>query len=67
MLRKQPWLTEASGAWTSPGALRKRPAIYLSVMGVKTEVKYPADEKNIWIDNAGVNQIVSIPDDESIL
>jgi len=36
-------------------------------MGVKTEVKYPADEKNIWIDNAGVNQIVSILDDESIL
>ena len=67
MLRKQPWLNEASGAWRpAQEHCAKWPAVYLSVMGVKTEVKYPADE-NIWIDNAGVNQIVSIPDDESIL
>lgn len=40
---------------------------YLSVMGVKTEVKYSVDGKNIRIDNAGVNQIVTIQDDGSIL
>lgn len=40
---------------------------YMSVMGVKTEVKYSIDGKNLKIENAGVNQIMTIQDDGSIL
>lgn len=40
---------------------------YMSVMGVKTEVKYSIDGKNLKIENAGVNQIMAIQDDGSIL
>ena len=40
---------------------------YLSAMGVKTEVKYSIDGKNLKIENAGVNQIMTIQDDGSIL
>lgn len=39
----------------------------MSVMGVKTEVKYSIDGKNLKIENAGVNQIMTIQDDGSIL
>ena len=41
--------------------------VYMSVMGVKTEVKYSIDGKNLKIENAGVNQIMTIQDDGSIL
>lgn len=40
---------------------------YMSVMGVKTEVKYSIDGKNLKIENAGVNQIMTIQDDGSII
>lgn len=40
---------------------------YMSVMGVKTEVKYAIDGKNVRIENGGVNQIVTIQDDGTIL
>ena len=40
---------------------------YMSVMGVKTEVKYSIDGKNLKIENAGVNQIMAIQDDGSIV
>lgn len=40
---------------------------YMSVMGVKTEVKYSIDGKNLKIENAGVNQIMTIQDDGTIL
>ena len=40
---------------------------YMSVMGAKTEVKYSIDGKNLKIENAGVNQIMTIQDDGSIL
>lgn len=40
---------------------------YMSVMGVKTEVKYSIDGKNLKIENAGANQIMTIQDDGSIV